>query len=158
MKSTAILIAESDELLRRDLRGLLFPHRSQHIEAPDKTNILQLFLDTKPDLVIIGSFPDDPWDELKVAEQIRQRDREIPLISITRYSSEARVVAALRAGVNDYFKIPFLHRYESTPGKIGGEERGKDNQKAKPSVRGRKTWIQQRIFALLNWKESRADG
>jgi DNA-binding response OmpR family regulator len=73
MKSTAILIAEGDEVLRRDLKGLLFHHGFQVIEAPNRTESLQLFLDTNPDLVIIGSSPANAWDELKVAEQIRQR-------------------------------------------------------------------------------------
>ena len=114
MKSKAILIAEVDELLRQDLKGRLFHHGFQVIEAPDRTDILQLFLDRKPDLVIIGSSPANAWDELRVAEQIRQRDREVPLILITRHSSEARVIAALRAGVNDYFKVPFSHRDHST--------------------------------------------
>ena len=80
MKSTAILIAEGDELLRRDLKGRLFHHGLEVIEAPDRTDIVQPFLDTKPDLVIIGSSPANAWDELKVAEQIRQRDRKVPLI------------------------------------------------------------------------------
>ena len=114
MKSKAILIAEVDELLRQDLKGRLFHHGFQVIEAPDRTDILQLFLHTKPDLVIIGSSPANAWDELRVAEQIRQRDRKVPIILITRHSSEARVIAALRAGVNDYFKMPFSHRAGST--------------------------------------------
>jgi DNA-binding NtrC family response regulator len=45
-------------------------------------------------------------DELKTVEQIRRQDREVPLLLITRNSSEARVIAALRAGVTDYFKWP----------------------------------------------------
>ena len=136
MKSTAILIAEGDELLRRDLKGRLFHHGFQVTEVPDRTDVLQLFLHRKPDLVIIGSSPANDWDELRVAEQIRQREREVPLILITRHSSEARVAAALRAGVNDYFKVSFSYRDHWTEGKISGEERGKDNQKAKPPVRG----------------------
>jgi len=89
MKSTAILIGEGDEVLRRDLKVRLFRHEFQVIRAPDRTYILQAFLHRKPDLVIIGSFPDDPWDELRVAEQIRQRDKKVPIILITRHSSEA---------------------------------------------------------------------
>jgi DNA-binding NtrC family response regulator len=129
MKSPAVLIAERDELLCRDLKGLLFHHGFQVIEAPDRTDIFQLFLDTKPDLVIIGSSPANAWDELKVAEQIRQRDREIPLILITRHSSEARVIGALRAGVSDYFKVPFLHRYESTPVRYAVKSGGRITKK-----------------------------
>lgn len=78
MKSTAILIAEGDEVLRRDLKGRLFPHGFHVIEGSDRTDILQLFLHRKPDLVIIASSPGNAWDELKVAEQIRQRDKEVP--------------------------------------------------------------------------------
>jgi len=109
MKSTAILIAEGDEVLRRDLKGRLFRHGFEVIEVPDRTDVLQSFLDRKPDLVIIGSSPDNAWDELKVAEQIRRRDSKVPLILIARHSSEARVIAALRTGVSDYFKVPFSH-------------------------------------------------
>ena len=39
-----------------------------------------------------------------------QRDRQIPIILITRYSSEERVIAALREGINDYFKWPYTEK------------------------------------------------
>jgi len=131
MKRPAILIAEEDEILRQDLKGCLFRHGFDVIELPDRTDVLQSFLDRKPDLVIIGSSQNSTWDGLKVAEQIRQRDRKVPLILITRHSSEAQVIAALRAGVNDYFKVPLSHRDGSTGAKIHGEQRRKDNQREK---------------------------
>jgi DNA-binding NtrC family response regulator len=96
MKSTAILIAEGDELLRRDLKGHLFHHGFQIIEAPDRTDILQLFLNRKHDLVILGSSPANAWDEIKLAEQISKWDKKVPLILITKHSSEARVIGSLR--------------------------------------------------------------
>jgi len=126
MKSPAILIAEDNEILRQDMKGLFIRHGLEAIEAPNHTHILPFFLDRKPDLVIIGSSRNSTWDELKVAKQIRQRDRKVPLILITRHSSEAQAIAALRAGVNDYFKVPFSHRDGSTGGKIRGEQRRKD--------------------------------
>ncbi len=107
MKNPAILISEGDEVLRQNLKGRLLPHGFEVIEAPDKTGILRFFQSRKPDLVIIGSSGSGTGGRLKLAEQIRRQDTRVPLILITRHSSEARVVAALRAGVNDYLKWPF---------------------------------------------------
>ncbi len=126
MKSPAILIAEDDAILRQDLKGLFICHGFEVIEAPGQTHILPFFLDRKPDLVIIGSSRNSTWDELEMAKQIRQRDRKAPLIPITRHSSEAQAIAALRAGVNDYFKMPFWTCDHSIGAKIRGEERTKD--------------------------------
>jgi len=131
MKSPAILIAEDNEILRQDLKGLFIRHGFEVSEAPEGTDILPFFLDRKPDLVIIGSSQNSTWDGLKVAEQIRQCDKTVPLILTTRHSSEARVIAALRAGVNDYLKVPLSHRDGSTGAKIHGEQRRKDNQREK---------------------------
>ncbi len=126
MKSPAILIAEDNEILRQDLKGLFICQGFEVIEAPNQTHILPFFLDTKPDLVIIGPSRNSTWDELEMAKQIRQRDRKVPLILITRHSSEAQAIAALRTGVSDYFKVPFWNRDDSSGGKIRGEQRTKD--------------------------------
>jgi DNA-binding NtrC family response regulator len=44
---------------------------------------------------------------MEAIKYIREQDKKVPIILITKYSSEDRVIAALRAGVNDYFKQPF---------------------------------------------------
>lgn len=44
---------------------------------------------------------------IKKAEQIRQRYPHVPIILITSHSSEQLAIAALKTGINDYFKNPF---------------------------------------------------
>lgn len=107
MKKPTILITEGDKALRQNLKGGLLCHGYEVIETSEKTHTLQSLEKGIPDLAIVGSSRDGTWHGLKIAEQIHQRDRKIPIILITRQSSEARVLAALKAGVNDYFKIPF---------------------------------------------------
>lgn len=103
------MIAERDESLREDLKVRLLPCGFEVIEAPSKTGVLRLFQTREPDLVVMGSSRKSSRDQLKVAGQIRQRNSTVPLILITRHSSEAQVIAALRAGFNDYFKVPFSY-------------------------------------------------
>jgi len=107
MRNPTILIAEEDEVLRHNLKGCLNSHEFEVIEAPGKTDQQQLFQSKKPDIVIIGSTHRKTDDSLKTISQIRRQYKGIPIILITEHSSEARVIAALRAGVNDYFKWPF---------------------------------------------------
>ena len=109
MKTPAILITEVDKILGQDLKMRLVRHGFEVIEAPKKTGALRFFKNSKPDLVIIGPSRNGTGDGLKVAGQIRQWDRKVPLILITWHSSEARVIGAMRAGINDYFKWPFSH-------------------------------------------------
>lgn len=106
MKNPIILIVENDKILRQDLKRRLLPHRFEIIEAPGRIRTQQYYQNTKPDLIIIGADKKID-DDLKEANQIHQWNRDTPVILITKNSSEERAIAALRAGVNDYFKWPF---------------------------------------------------
>ncbi len=107
MTKPIILIAGKDEVLRRRLKGLLLHQGCEIIESSDDSRALQAFQHMNPDLVIVGSSQDAPWKGVEVAQQIRQWDRSVPLILITTTSSEELAIAALRAGIDDYFKPPF---------------------------------------------------
>jgi DNA-binding NtrC family response regulator len=69
-----------------------------------------LFPDAGPDLAIIDSPGSDLAPDLETASLLRRQSRDTPIIFIVRESSEAKAIAALRAGVTDYFKRPFSYR------------------------------------------------
>ena len=105
MKNPTILIVAGDEILRQDLKGCLLAHGFEVIEAPCKGRLRQYFQNSKPNLILIGT--NKKIDNgLKEAKQIHQWNSDVPILLITKYSSEERAIAALRAGINDYFKWP----------------------------------------------------
>lgn len=101
MKPPTILIAQGDEILRQNLKRRLLSHGFEVIEASDKTSVLRYFQSGRPDLVIIGPSRKGAGYGLKVAGQIRQRDRKVPLILITKDGSEATVIGAMKEGSKD---------------------------------------------------------
>ncbi len=62
------------------------------------------------ELVIVASAGIDEDDGIRLIEKIRRFDETIPIVLVTRHSSEKKAVAALRAGADDYFKAPFSER------------------------------------------------
>ena len=107
MNKKTVLIAGYDQSLSRIVAEKLPREGYEVIESPDMIEALQTWQTAHPDLLVIGPSQDDIWDGLELAREIRQRDRRLPLILINSQSSEDRAIAALRAGVNDYFKPPY---------------------------------------------------
>ena len=58
-------------------------------------------------LVLFGVSPVQERGTLQTIEQLRAIDRRLPVVLVVTNGSEALAVAALRAGVNDYFREPF---------------------------------------------------
>ena len=107
MKNPTILIAEGDEILRQNLRRKLSLHGFDLIEASGIKDILRSLQNRKPDLIISGSSQKCISEGITKAKDIRRQNKRVPIILITRYSSEEKAISALRAGVNDYFIEPF---------------------------------------------------
>lgn len=110
MRNPTILIAELDEVLCQNLKGCLNSNEIEVVQSSGKINQQQVFNTKKPDLVIIGSTHKETSDGLDTVSKIRSQHKKIPIILITEHSSEERVIAALRAGVTDYFKWPFSEK------------------------------------------------
>src|SRR5262249_51454898 len=89
MRKPVTLIAECDETSRRGLRELLLRHGSEVIESGDMTSIYHVLRHkSSPDLLLVSSSLDVEDDGVKLIQQIRQWDKQIPLILLTAHSSE----------------------------------------------------------------------
>jgi two-component system, chemotaxis family, chemotaxis protein CheY len=76
------------------------------IEAEDGVQALQLFQQGQFDVVLTDwNMPN--MDGLSLLKEIRQQNREIPVIMITTEAERARVVLAIQCGVSDYLVKPF---------------------------------------------------
>jgi len=107
MRKPAIIIFGRDKILRYVLIKQLAQNGFKVYEAPEKCDVMAQYNSFKPDVIVVCSFRMDPEDKLSLIKKIRWFDKRIPVIFITRFSNESRVIAALRAGVSDYFKVPF---------------------------------------------------
>ncbi len=108
MNTPVILIVERDDTQRRNLQNLLLCDGFQVIEASDTAEIFRSFHQTRHlALLIVTASLDASDDGLKIVQQFRQWDRTLPVIVIARHSSEELAIAALKAGVADYFRPPF---------------------------------------------------
>jgi DNA-binding NtrC family response regulator len=107
MKKPAIIIFDRDKILRYVLIKQLAQNGFEVYEAPEKCDVMAQYNSFQPDVIVVCSFRMDPEDKLGVIKKIRFFDKRVPIILITRFSTESRAIAALRAGVSDYFKVPF---------------------------------------------------
>jgi DNA-binding NtrC family response regulator len=107
MEEPKVVLLEANVVLRERLQQRLGKQGFGVIRAVDLSSVLQVVVSLQPKVALIGSMGSSPWDQLVVAQQVRQRDKRIGLILLPAHSSEALAIAALKMGVNDYLKPPF---------------------------------------------------
>jgi DNA-binding NtrC family response regulator len=107
MQKPVILILEADATLRTRLHALAGLHDCPVRVTADAPGLLRALHHSHVGLVILGSLPTGPAAGLEIARQIRLEHRALALILLAHPSSEALAIAALKAGVNDYFPSPF---------------------------------------------------
>lgn len=107
MDRCAILLAVQNEFLRQELKVQLLQCLFNTFEGLNKTDIEKRLSQMDLALAVVSCERNDGRDGLDVVQQIRFRDKKVPLIFIPKMSSEALAIEALRAGVDDYFCLPF---------------------------------------------------
>ncbi len=107
MKTSEVLILGKDGVLGQNFRDYFDSNGYEISGTLDQSAAIQKLNTTPPAIVIVTSVANDMQDGINSVKRLRQNNRRIPIIMISRYSSEDNAISAFRAGVNDYFKVPF---------------------------------------------------
>jgi two-component system chemotaxis response regulator CheY len=105
--SKRVLVADDSSTMRkiiiRSLQAVGVPEAS---EAADGNEAVAMFKPGEFDLVLTDwNMPGKSG--LEVVQEIRTRDKAVPIIMVTTEAEKGRVLQAIQAGVSDYLVKPF---------------------------------------------------
>jgi DNA-binding NtrC family response regulator len=103
-RNLTVLIAVADDSTRGQLRHAFQRRGFRVLEASGRVALMRALEVGPPGLAVLG--PCGAADELPLARELRRLHPTLPVVLVVRHSSEERVLAALRAGVADYFSPP----------------------------------------------------
>jgi len=106
MMASDILIIDDEADIREGLELLLVTEGYSVELAQNGTEGLQKLESNAYDLVLLDLMMPDR-SGMEVLQEVRQRDRETPIVMITAYGSVEAAVSALKLGANDYFSKPW---------------------------------------------------
>jgi DNA-binding response OmpR family regulator len=103
-----VLIVDDEPNLRHSLSYALRQEGYEVAAAEDGERALELFRESKPDLVVLDVML-PKIDGLAVCRAIR-RESEVPVIMLTARSTELDTIVGLEVGADDYLAKPFSTR------------------------------------------------
>jgi DNA-binding NtrC family response regulator len=107
MPPVSVLISTPEIALGRRLERYLVAEGLTAAALSDPEALLRRLASKDGELTVIDAPSGDAGAALALIAALRRHRPTLPVILIARRSSEALAIAALRLGVNDYFKIPF---------------------------------------------------
>lgn len=100
-----ILIVEDDSEIRQIEKDYLLKEGYQIFEADDGDDALEVFDESKPDLIVLDL--NLPFrDGIEVCKEIR-KSSGVPIIMVTARTKEIDEILGLEIGADDYLKKPF---------------------------------------------------
>lgn len=103
-----ILVVEDESNIRANIVAFLEAEGFAAVQAKDGQEALNLFHESRPDLVILDLML-PKVDGLEVCKQIR-RDSDVPIIMVTARDEEIDKLLGLELGADDYITKPFSLR------------------------------------------------
>lgn len=110
--SLALIVASPDEQFREIVRDHLLNHPNARVitEYPDVAANLYIRvlqdLDRHPDAALIMDLSGAPDEAFRILEKVRQAAPDLYIIGADYSEAGEHVIAAVRAGVNDYLLLP----------------------------------------------------
>ena len=101
-----ILLAEDEPALGQIVKESLETRNFEVILCKDGTEAYQSYLEKRPKLLVLDVMMPKK-DGFTLAEEIRKRDVDVPIIFLTAKSQTKDVVQGFHLGGNDYLKKPF---------------------------------------------------
>jgi DNA-binding response OmpR family regulator len=105
MHNLTLLYAEDDTIIKDNFLLLLKNYFSDIYVANNGQTALDLYLDKKPDIVILDIYM-PKLDGLSVAKYIRNKDEETPIIMITGHSDRELLLDAVNLKLEAYLVKP----------------------------------------------------
>jgi DNA-binding response OmpR family regulator len=106
MKKTKVLYVEDEIFLAKIVSETLQSRGYDVVLEDDGAHVMRLFTEEKPDLCILDIMLPNK-DGFAIADEIRERDAQVPIIFLSARSQSSDVVTGFKAGANDYVRKPF---------------------------------------------------
>jgi len=100
-----LLYVEDDHELREQFVRVLKPRFKQVFEAEDGIEALEMYEKHHPHMMVIDiNLP--KMDGLEVIEHIRKKDKNTPIVILSAYSDQEKLLRAVKLGLSEYLIKP----------------------------------------------------
>jgi DNA-binding response OmpR family regulator len=106
MKKTKVLYVEDETFLAKIVSETLESRGFDVVLEEDGGLAMQRFNEAKPDVCLLDIMLPNK-DGFAIADEIREKDTEVPIIFLSAKSQTTDVVNGFRLGANDYIRKPF---------------------------------------------------
>ncbi|WP_121353311.1 response regulator transcription factor [Flavisolibacter nicotianae] len=106
MKKTKVLYVEDETFLAKIVSETLESRGYDVVLEEDGGKALQRFAETKPDVCVLDIMLPNK-DGFTIADEIREKDGEVPIIFLSARSQTTDVVNGFKLGANDFIRKPF---------------------------------------------------
>jgi DNA-binding response OmpR family regulator len=106
MKKTKVLYVEDETFLAKIVSETLESRGYEVVLEEDGGKAVQRFAEAKPDVCVLDIMLPNK-DGFTIADEIREKDTEVPIIFLSAKSQTTDVVNGFKMGANDYIRKPF---------------------------------------------------